>query len=105
MSMMFGQPEIEDAEIIESSPVTTDTTVSKILGVDQLPTMTQEQGVEAMAARFEHEGFKPDDLRRMAAQIARKVRTDATKPPKDKVKAKNRNMKKLIKSSKRKNRK
>ena len=63
--------EIEDAEVIS-----------------EVPMMTKQQQIESMAARFEHHGVTPDELRYMAAKLGRKIRTDATKPVRNEQKEK-----------------
>lgn len=62
-------------------------TSDKIPGLENMPEMTQEQIVEAHAARFEHAGFTPEMVRRMATRIKTKIRTDSTKPTFNRTKA------------------
>src|SRR3972149_3241156 len=69
-SIHIDSPEIEDAEVVSEVP------------------MTKQQQIESMAARFEHHGVTPDELRYMAAKLGRKIRTDATKPVRNEQKEK-----------------
>jgi hypothetical protein len=64
---------------------------AKVPGLEGMPQLTGEQYVEAMAGRFEAEGVSPEQLRMMARKMARKIRTDATKPKFERAKTRQKN--------------